>query len=78
MLKTGFPTYDENGTYLSDNADIMCADTGMRRCNAARWNDATWRGDTVPGLSAKPVIKDTVIVPVGGYVVLRFKADNPG
>ncbi|XP_064613186.1 uncharacterized protein LOC135476969 [Liolophura sinensis] len=80
VLKTGFPTYDENGTYLRDNEDIMCANTemGINRCNIVRWNDATWKGDTVPGLSTKPVIKDTVIVPVGGYVVLRFKADNPG
>ena len=23
-------------------------------------------------------IKDTVIVPDGGYTVIRFKADNPG
>lgn len=25
-----------------------------------------------------PIRKDTVSVPDGGYVVLRFKADNPG
>ena len=26
----------------------------------------------------EPPEKDTVIVPVGGYVVIRFRADNPG
>ncbi len=26
----------------------------------------------------RPVMKDTVIVPDGGYVVLRFFSDNPG
>jgi hypothetical protein len=25
-----------------------------------------------------PPQKDTIIVPTGGYVVIRFKADNPG
>ena len=26
----------------------------------------------------RPIIKDTVTVPVGGYTILRFRADNPG
>ncbi len=26
----------------------------------------------------KPIIKDTVTVPVGGYTIIRFVADNPG
>lgn len=26
----------------------------------------------------KPVRKDTVVIPYNGYVVLRFRADNPG
>ena len=26
----------------------------------------------------RPPIKDTVTVPVGGYTILRFPADNPG
>lgn len=25
-----------------------------------------------------PVLKDTVIIPDGGYAVLRFMAENPG
>jgi len=29
-------------------------------------------------ISDKPVLKDTVMVPSGGYTVIRFKADNPG
>lgn len=27
---------------------------------------------------AKPPLKDTIAVPNNGYVVLRFRADNPG
>ncbi len=26
----------------------------------------------------RPIIKDTVAVPFGGYTILRFRADNPG
>lgn len=26
----------------------------------------------------QPIHKDTVMVPSGGYTVVRFKADNPG
>jgi FtsP/CotA-like multicopper oxidase with cupredoxin domain len=26
----------------------------------------------------RPVRQDTFSVPAGGYIVLRFKADNPG
>jgi len=29
-------------------------------------------------ISDKPVLKDTVMVPSGGYTVIRFKANNPG
>ena len=33
----------------------------------------------VPGIELlKPVRKDTIIVPSGGYVITRIKADNPG
>ena len=30
------------------------------------------------GYYVLPPAKDTVIVPQGGWVILRFKADNPG
>lgn len=33
----------------------------------------------MPGINElNPALKDTVIVPWGGYVVVRMMADNPG
>ncbi|KAF2729450.1 multicopper oxidase 1 [Polyplosphaeria fusca] len=36
-----------------------------------------WNGDE-SSLPAVPMMRDTIVIPAGGYVVLRFKADNPG
>ncbi len=38
-----------------------------------------WANGTAPLLNMDhPVRKDTVVVPPGGYAVIRFVADNPG
>ncbi|XP_078000277.1 uncharacterized protein LOC144452935 isoform X1 [Glandiceps talaboti] len=78
VLKTGYGFYNnETGKFINDTTDIDCG--GSKRCNAGKWSDSTWKGDGIPGLNLQnPPIKDTVIVPVGGYVVIRFVADNPG
>ncbi|XP_070535321.1 uncharacterized protein [Ptychodera flava] len=77
VVKTGFAQYDANGKYIADNEDIDCG--GQERCNNAKWRDPNWAGDNIPGLNlVNPPMKDTIIVPVGGYVVVRYVADNPG
>lgn len=37
----------------------------------------TWNGDD-SGFPSVPMKRDTVTVPAGGYIVIRFKANNPG
>ncbi|XP_035662675.1 laccase-11-like isoform X2 [Branchiostoma floridae] len=78
VLDMGFPEYNSSdGRYSSQNPDIDCGTS--ERCNAKRWADQSWEGGNKPGLNLRdPPMKDTVIVPVGGYVVIRFTADNPG
>jgi FtsP/CotA-like multicopper oxidase with cupredoxin domain len=42
---------------------------------------AGWRGGAPPAGSLnfhRPPVKDTVVIPPGGYAVVRFRADNPG
>merc|ERR1719384_138624 len=40
---------------------------------------ANWKNNIRPPLNFdRPIRKDTVIIPPGGYVVLRFRTDNPG
>ncbi|XP_070535317.1 uncharacterized protein [Ptychodera flava] len=77
VLKTGYAQYDANGLYTGDNQDIDCGED--ERCNSGGWRNTSWGGDNIPGLNlVNPPMKDTVIVPVGGYVVIRYVADNPG
>ncbi|CAG2228806.1 unnamed protein product [Mytilus edulis] len=61
-----------------DQQDIICND-GKNFCNNAQWRNSTWSNGSHPTLNwDNPPQKDTIIVPTGAYVVIRFKADNPG
>ncbi|XP_055958779.1 uncharacterized protein LOC126830585 [Patella vulgata] len=83
VLKMGYGSYNNiTGLMTGENMDVDCED-GVPRdvsfCNNATWANASWLGGNVPGLELKsPPRKDTIIVPTGGYVVVRIKADNPG
>ena len=58
------------------NPDLHCP---TDRCHNATWADQSWLGGNVPGMNLlNPPVKDTVTVPAGGYVIIRFPADNPG
>lgn len=51
--------------------DIQCSND---LCHDAQWSDKSLGVMNVD----RPPLKDTVLVPVGGYVVVRFYTDNPG
>ena len=82
VVKVGFGTYDRlSAKYLQETNDIHC-DGRMKpsMCNSERWKESSW-DDPNSILDIKlnnPPIKDTIVVPSGGYVVIRFKASNPG
>ncbi|XP_078312879.1 uncharacterized protein LOC111102118 [Crassostrea virginica] len=82
VVKVGFGTYDRlSAKYLQETNDIHC-DGRMKpsMCNSERWKESSW-DDPNSILDIKlnnPPIKDTIVVPSGGYVVFRFKASNPG
>ncbi|XP_065673687.1 uncharacterized protein LOC105843944 isoform X3 [Hydra vulgaris] len=66
------------GKLLSPSPHIDC-NGGLNFCNSAQWQDASWENGNVPGLNLKnPPLKDTVIIPTGGYAVIRFRSTNPG
>ena len=80
VLKIGYPNYTEfEHVYDKPNQDFSCMD---EFCNRVSWSNESWRADNageVPGIVKQaPILKDTIIVPIGGYTVVRFKADNPG
>jgi len=53
----------------ANSPDLRCAD---EICTRIGWTSGK------PRWNERPPIKDTVIVPAHGYVVVRFRADNPG
>jgi len=84
ILRIGYPPfYNDTGAVCRwpkgtphptclQNEDIEC----MNNTGCAR---ARWRDGKRPVLNTvNPPLKDTVVVPPGGYVVVRFVADNPG
>ena len=87
VVKIGYPEYDdESGYYVSPNPDITCTvdatnETCERFITVTGKNAQTvkWTDGKRPDLNFDDLVaKDTVIVPFGGYTVIRFIADNPG
>ena len=81
LLKMGYPVYDNiTGQLIRDNSDIECGgDPRINFCNNAKWTQPEWRDGNIPDLNLdNPPRKDSIIVPTGGYVVLRIRSDNPG
>ena len=72
VLKIGNPSYDPvTGRYLLPNPDI--------KCNNDICTVPSWESGAAQGLNLqKPPLKDTINVPTGGYVVIRFRTMNPG
>lgn len=72
VVGIGYGTYyDANATLQGARDDIECTD---QHCSAPRWR----LGPPFFEISNKTVRKDTVIVPGGGYVAIRFRSSNPG
>lgn len=83
VLKMGYGVYNSTtGEFISQNSDIDCQGSTSQDsslCNNATWSDPSWSNGNAPGLNnVDPPLKDTIIVPSGGYVVVRIRADNPG
>jgi hypothetical protein len=78
-MKMGFASYNETSAKLipnmgQDQQDITCPDD-YNFCSTAKWKNASWSNGNHPSLNwNNPPQKDTIIVPTGGYVVIRFKA----
>ena len=81
VIKMGYGQYDPvTAAFAQENIDIDCRGIpSYNFCNDATWANQTWLNGNVPDVElAKPPRKDTIIVPLGGYVVVRIRANNPG
>ena len=75
VLDIGYPTYLPNGIIDSPNPNIVCSEPN---CNTS----VIWANGNPPRSACEAtntcVMKDTVIIPVGGYVRVRFPRNNWG
>ena len=72
VVAIGYGTYNQsNGFLLSSRRDLVCDDS---LCSSPRWNG----NSPIYPTNRRAVLKDTVMVPAGGYVVVQFRSDNPG
>ena len=80
ILHIGYGKYND-GVLNMTSTDVECNDDD---CTAPRWKNGlqpsgvTNAAETGGRLKNNLILKDTVIVPAGGYVVVAFLADNPG
>ncbi|XP_003387805.2 PREDICTED: tiggy-winkle hedgehog protein-like [Amphimedon queenslandica] len=74
-----FGEYDDNGKLTTGNSDLNCG--GDTLCVKPRWkpgNDYSARNEVTGKINPKAPLKDTLLIPAGGYAVVYFKTDNPG
>lgn len=78
VMKVGYPTYNGTGFIDQMNQDIDC-DGPTVSCNGKKWRKKEWLGGAIEGMNVKnPTKRDTITIPVGGYITIRFRAVNPG
>ena len=72
VIAIGYGTYNQsNGFLLSRREDLACDDS---LCSSPGWVGAS----PIFPANRKAVLKDTILVPAGGYAVVQFRSDNPG
>ena len=73
VIKVGYPTYnDKTGKFQNFTSDIFCESNSL--CNQASWADPSWSHGNIPGILTEAAPrKDTLSIPGGGYVVVRFR-----
>ncbi|CAI4225857.1 unnamed protein product [Auanema sp. JU1783] len=77
VVKVGWPTYNSSGMIENMNSDILC-DGPEANCDDSSWTDSAWKLGALPDMRPRPAFRDTVLLPVGGYITIRFRAENPG
>lgn len=85
VLKVGYPPiHNDTGAvcvWPEGTAHPSCLTTDdIQSGNGTGFATASWTGGVPPSdlNLLNPIRKDTVVIPPGGYAVLRFRTDNPG
>ena len=76
VAKIGFGNYSRDERIESASDDITCSNTFI--CTKPQWSNNN-APDDIRSINDNEIpLKDTVLVPAGGYAVVYFKANNPG
>ncbi|XP_070546852.1 uncharacterized protein [Ptychodera flava] len=89
VTKIGFSENNTDGSITNKDLCCPCPDdedqccrqiNDSEPCNKPQWQNTTWNDDpdSIPMNLFNPPRKDTIIVPDGGYVIVRLKNENPG
>ena len=74
VLKSGFAKFNHtSGLMIQHNTDVHCPD---RLCRENKW--ANYANVSKSFNLKNPPAQDSVLLPYGGYAVVRFRTDNPG
>ena len=85
----GYPEYSENGEFERQNEDVECVLENGNACPVyfitVEGDNGTMKQEVRYKNNERPTQpngnygqKDTVILPFGGYVAIRFEVNNPG
>ena len=82
VVYVGYPEYNQTTGFVKEhNKDIYCDDVNCKKdgCDKSRCTRPSFGNQPPPfSINAFTVRKDTVSVPAGGYVIIKFISDNPG
>ena len=93
VVHIGYPELDSDNQFMNANENISCIRNGSNNDTCQRFinvegeggewtQEILWTNANIPkeldNINKQFVGKDTVIVPFGGYTVIRFVVDNPG
>ena len=92
IVHIGYGNYDVNGHFVTPSNDTECiVKSNNQTCpehfitvgeNGELKQEVRWRGTnyhvSLDTANRKLARKDTIVVPYGGYAVVRFTVDNPG
>jgi len=77
VVGVGWPIYDPDTDLAVYGTQDISSDGGLGI--NPYWVNSSWAGGNFPNmLGPAAPNKDTVVIPVGGYIIMRFIADNPG
>lgn len=77
IVDVQFGSYDSTGRLAKPNTNIACG--GNHLCTVPSWeNGKDFSIGKTGKINSTSLLKDTVLIPAGGYVVVYIKTDNPG